>query len=282
MEPWLRKESHPRAKVDRLIATREEALSEKEAELTRARAQLDQRLAEKLALERTRIAAEESAKARRHIATELDHRTQEVADLQSVLKQREDKLAEAQKAQADVVRQQRELEDAKRELDLTVQKQVQAGLVAVREKAKQDVVTEMSLQVRENQIVSMQRQIEDLRRKAQQGSQQLQGEVQELELEELIRKKFPRDLVEPVPKGEFGGAVIHRVIGPHNQQCGTILWESKRTKNWSEAWLTKIRDDQRRAGLTLLLSSQARFLKALTRSTTLTAYGSLRRAVRSQ
>jgi hypothetical protein len=77
----------------------------------------------------------------------------------------------------------------------------------------------------------MQRQIEDLRRKAEQGSQQLQGEVQELALEALLRQKFPRDLLEPVPKGEFGGDLIQRVVGPAGQVCGSILWQAKRTKN---------------------------------------------------
>jgi hypothetical protein len=99
----------------------------------------------------------------------------------------------------------------------------------------------------------MQRQIEDLKRKAEQGSQQLQGEVQELELEAMQRAKFPHDIIEPVPKGEFGGDVLQRVINPLNQPCGTILWESKRTKNWVDGWLAKLRDDQRKAKADLAL-----------------------------
>jgi hypothetical protein len=93
----------------------------------------------------------------------------------------------------------------------------------------------------------MQKQIEDLKRRAEQGSQQLQGEVQELELENLLRSKFPFDAIEPVPKGEFGGDVLHRVRTPNGQVSGTILWEFKRTKTWSDSWLVKLRDDQRTA-----------------------------------
>ena len=96
-------------------------------------------------------------------------------------------------------------------------------------------------------IASMQQKIEELKQKAEQGSQQLQGEVQELELESLLRAKFPFDSIEPVPKGEFGGDALHRVLSQSGQQCGTILWESKRTRNWSDAWLTKLRTDQRTA-----------------------------------
>ena len=94
----------------------------------------------------------------------------------------------------------------------------------------------------------MQRQIEELRRKAEQGSQQLQGEVQELELEATLRARFPHDTIEPVPKGEFGGDILQRVVGPTGQPCGTILWESKRTKNWTDGWLAKLREDQRKVG----------------------------------
>jgi hypothetical protein len=72
-------------------------------------------------------------------------------------------------------------------------------------------------------------------------------EVQELALEELLSTKFPRDIIEPVPKGEHGGDILHRVSGPFGQTCGTILWESKRTKNWSDSWLGKLREDQRAA-----------------------------------
>src|SRR5450631_74818 len=159
----------------------------------------------------------------------------------------------------DLIRKQRELDDAKREMDLTIQQQVQAELGTVREKAKKEAEDASSLKVREReeQIASMQRQIEGLKRKAEQASQQLQGEAQELELEALLRQKFPRDLLEPVPKGEFGGDLIQRVVGPTDQICGAILWEAKRTKNWSDGWLGKLRDDQRtaKADIALIVSS---------------------------
>jgi hypothetical protein len=134
-------------------------------------------------------------------------------------------------------------------MDLTIQKQVQAELAAVRDQAKQEAEAALTLRVREKeeQIASMQRQIEDLRRKAEQGSQQLQGEVQELALEAMLRQKFPRDAFDPVPKGEFGGDLIQHVVGPTGQICGSMLWEAKRTKNWSDGWLGKLREDQRAA-----------------------------------
>jgi len=246
------------AQKDADVAEREAAIRKQQADLAKAQESIDEQVAAKLKPERDRIAAEEAKKARALLATDLEQKSKEVEDLQGVLKDRDSKLAEAQKAQADLIRKERELDDTKRELELTIEKRVQESLGAVRDRAKLEAEEGLKLKVleKEEQIASMQRQIEELRRKAEQGSQQLQGEAQELELESLLRTKFTRDTIEPVPKGEFGGDVLHRVIGPLGQLCGTILWESKRTKNWSDGWLPKLRDDQRtaKAEIALLVS----------------------------
>ena len=169
--------------------------------------------------------------------------------MKGVLAERDTKLAEAQRAQADAIRKQRELDDAKRELDLSVEEKVQESLAAARAQAKQEAETDLKLRMAEKEqtITAMQRQIEDLKRRAEQGSQQLQGEVQELELEGVLKRSFPTDVFTPVAKGEFGGDVVHAVARGEGLVCGTILWESKRTKNWSDGWLVKLRDDQRAA-----------------------------------
>src|SRR5262245_29057585 len=231
------------------VAKREAALKEQAAAIEKAKASVDQQIAQKLQQERLKIAAEEAQKAKLVIGNDLDQKAKEINSLQTILKQRDQKLAEAQQAQAEMLRKERELDDAKRELELTVEKRVQADLNTARDKAKKEVEEELKLKVMEKDqtITAMQKQIEDLKRRAEQGSQQLQGEVQELELEALLSARFPRDTIRPVPKGEFGGDVLHRVIGPVNQVCGTILWESKRTKNWSDGWLPKLREDQRTA-----------------------------------
>lgn len=241
------------AQKDSDIAKREQAMRDKETQLADAKNTLDEQVAnqveEQLKKDRTRITAEEAKKAKLATATDLEQKTRELTDLQEVLKSREEKLAEAQNAQAELIKKQRELDDAKRELALTVQKGIQEGLAATRQEAKKEAEDELNLKVKEKEqtITAMQKQIEELKRKSEQGSQQLQGEVQELELENLLRTKFPFDAIEPVPKGEFGGDVLHRVVGASGQSGGTILWEVKRTKNWSDAWLVKLRDDQRTA-----------------------------------
>ena len=249
---------HTIAEKEAQIAKREAAISDQKAAIEKAREAIDEVVSQKLKAEREKIVTEEAKKARLILETDIERKAKEVADLQEVLKDRDIKLAEAQKTQVDLLRKQRELDDARRELDLTVEKKVQESLTVVRDKAKQEAEDGLKLKVleKEEQIASMQRQIEELKRRAEQGSQQLQGEVLELELELLLRAKFPRDTIEPVAKGEFGGDVLQSVIGPVGQHCGSILWESKRTKNWSDGWLPKLRNDQRaaKADIALIVS----------------------------
>ncbi len=241
------------AQKDSEIIQREQVMRDKEKQLAEDKRKLDDQVAsqvaEQLKAERARVIAEESRKAKLASAAELENKARELIELQEVLKSRDEKLAQAQKAQAELIKKQRELDDARRELELTVEKRVQDGLTTVRTQAKKEAEDEQKLKVMEKEqtIAAMQKQIEDLKRRAEQGSQQLQGEVQELELENLLRMKFPYDAIEPVPKGEYGGDVLHRVVGVGGQPGGTILWEFKRTKNWSDPWLVKLRDDQRTA-----------------------------------
>jgi hypothetical protein len=237
------------AEIQREMSTREAAVRAQQGEVEAARAAIAEEVATRLEKERAGIAAEEARKAQRRVATELEQKNRDVTELNELLKQRDAKLAEAQTAQAELIRKERQLDDAKREMELTIQKQVQAELGKVRERATKDAEESFGLKIREReeQIAAMQRQIEELKRRAEQGSQQLQGEVQELAMEDLLRQKFPHDIIEPVPKGDFGGDLIHRVVGPSGQVSGAILWEFKRTKNWSDSWLAKLREDQRMA-----------------------------------
>lgn len=237
------------AKKDREIAAREASLREQASALETARASVEATVAEKLTAERQRIVGEEAAKAKQRAAADLEEKAKALAELQGVLKERDQKLAEAQRAQAEFLQKERKLEDDRRAMELTIQQRIGAGLDGERAKGKQEAEEALGLRVkeREEQIASMQRQIEDLKRKAEQGSQQLQGEVLELELENMLRAKFPFDSVEPVPKGEFGADLIQRVTGASGAPCGALLWEMKRTKNWGGDWIAKLKEDQRRA-----------------------------------
>jgi hypothetical protein len=260
IEATKRKFDERMAQQEAQVSQREAALREQQAALAKARESIDEQVAARLKAERVGVAAAESKKAREALADEIAKVQQEKAAVDELLKQRDSKLADAQKAQAEMLKKTRELDDARRELELTVERRVQESLTSVRDSAKKQAEDELKLKVTEKelQIASMQRQIEELRRKAEQGSQQQQGEALELELESLLRAKFPRDTIEPVAKGEHGGDVLQLVCGPAGQVCGRILWESKRTKNWSDSWLAKLRGDQRAAQAELaIIVSQA-------------------------
>jgi hypothetical protein len=243
------------ASKDAEMERKTEALRLEREQLSKDREQIEDQVTKRLTAERARLVATESKKAREAAAAELQAKEAEAAELRVTLLTNSAKLAEAQKQQAEQMRKQRALEEEKRELDLTIAKRVQASNSEIQIKARQEADEAARLRVAEKDqtIESMTRTIEELKRKAEQGSQQSQGEVLELELEELLRGRFPTDSIEPVGKGELGADVIQQVNGAIGQSAGIILWETKRTKAWSDGWLTKLRDDQRRSGADIAL-----------------------------
>jgi hypothetical protein len=248
------------ASKDAEMARKIEALRLEREQLAKDREQVEEQVSSRLAAERSQLIAAEAKRAREAAAGDLQAKEAEAAELRRTLEVNNAKLAEAQQQQAELMRRQRALDDEKRELDLTIEKRVQASIDQIQIKARQEADEAARLRVAEKDqtIESMTRTIEELKRKAEQGSQQSQGEVLELELELLLRGRFPTDLVEPVGKGELGADVVQQVNGSIGQAAGIILWESKRTKAWSDGWLAKLRDDQRRCGADVaLIISQA-------------------------
>jgi hypothetical protein len=233
------------------FASKENALHEKERQIEQAQmnlnAQVAERVSEQVKSAREAIATEEANKAKLLAQDAINSAKSEADTLKELLKSKDEKLAEAQSAQAEFLKKQRDLDESKRELDLTIEKRINEGLSLARDTAKKEAEDGLKLKLLEKDqaMLSMQKKIEELKQKADQGSQQLQGEVQELDLEQSLQAKFPFDQVSPVPKGTLGADVIQRVVNEQAQDCGMILWESKRTRTWTEGWLAKLREDQR-------------------------------------
>lgn len=240
------------------FAQRETEVKRREAEILKDRESLDEQVAAKLRSERVAIAEVEAKRAREAVADEIAKARQEKASTEEILRDRNAKLAEAQKNEIELRKDRQRLTEEKEAFELDKQRAIDEARAGIREAAQKeaDERSRLKLAERDNTITSLQTKLQDALRKAEQGSQQLQGEVLEMELEGLLRTKFPGDLIEPVAKGEFGGDVLQRVIGATGQNCGAILWESKRTKNWSDGWLSKLRDDQRaaKAEMALIIS----------------------------
>jgi len=177
--------------------------------------------------------------------------------LEDTNKTHESKLAEAREKELEFLKKMQELKTREQEMELKVQRTLteernkiaEAIKKDEQEKSKQrDTEYEMSIKERDKQLDDQRKLIEDMKRKMEQGSMQLQGEVQELALEELLRYAFPFDLVNEVGKGVKGADCIQTVRNSFGQECGKIIFESKRTKDFSQEWIEKLKADMRVLG----------------------------------
>lgn len=142
----------------------------------------------------------------------------------------------------------RDLRRKDEERELEMKKKIAEEESKIRDEARKKAFEEHDLKDREkdqNYAVAL-KQIEELKTKLQQGSQQAQGESLELALEEILRKEFPMDVIEEVKKGQRGADITQRVVDKKGKECGVILWESKNAQ-WQNDWPAKLREDQRQA-----------------------------------
>lgn len=172
-------------------------------------------------------------------------------------KDNEEKLREARQQQLEFLKKEQELKNKEQELELSVQKKLQEG----REKLSTDIrkleeqriaakETEFNLRLKEmeEKLEAQVKLADEMKRRAEQGSMQLQGEAQELALEEMLRSAFPFDVVTEVTKGARGADCIQTVRNNLGQECGQIIYESKRTTAFGNDWIEKLKVDMRNLG----------------------------------
>lgn len=166
------------------------------------------------------------------------------------LHERDNQLAESRASELTLRREKAAVEDRAAALEVEVARKLDAGRAEIEAKARANEQERASLEKAELQktIEDMKGKLVEAQAKASQGSQQLQGEVLELALEEGLVRLFPLDTIEEVKKGMRGGDVIQRVVARSGQPAGTILWETKRAKDWSAAWVAKLKADMRHCG----------------------------------
>src|SRR5947208_16280662 len=180
-------------------------------------------------------------------ASELAERTS--AELQIKLEAQANELKASRENERDLLRTKAELQEQAEKAELEAQRKLSEEREKIRRVAQDQVLEEHRLKDAEKnkQLEDMRRQIEDLKRKSEQGSKKLQGDAQEMELEKALRERFPRDQIEPIKSGVRGADVLQKVISDSGQLCGTILWESKRVRNWSNKWIEKLIEDKQAA-----------------------------------
>lgn len=221
---------------------RERMLLDKEEEFRKEKEEQAVMVKEQIQRERKDIEAK--------IKTELE-KTQSVVihELNDQLKEKEKSLVETQQKEIELRKQQRALDEKVKNAELEMSRKIDEERKMLIDKLGMEYAEKHRLRdaEKDKQLGDMRKQIEDLQRKAEQGSQQAQGEVLELEIESILKENFPFDEVIPVSKGIKGGDVIHTVKTQSGRICGKILWETKRTKVWSDGWIQKLKDDQREA-----------------------------------
>lgn len=218
-------------------------LAHRQRELQKQIESVDDQVKAKLAQERPTLEKMIRERTRAEQDLELKDKAAAIAELQA-------KVQQANQKELVFLKKERELQARVENVELEVTRRTHEQLQKVREQAlkESDEQNRLKLMENEQKVQSLLRQIEELKRKAEQGSQQAQGEVLEVALEELLKQLFPTDSIEPVPKGVRGADVIQRVFDDSGTDCGLILWESKRTRHWSKDWLPKLRDDLRMVG----------------------------------
>jgi len=179
--------------------------------------------------------------------------------LEEQLKNKDEKLQQATKNEITLRKEKIKLEEDKQSFELEKLRQLEEAKNAITEEAGKKAAEEQQYVVAQlkKQLTDAIKAKDDLARKLEQGSQKTQGEVLELELEELLKIEFPHDEISPVPTGVTGSDIVQKVIDKTGRTCGLIAWETKKTKSWNENWIQKLKDDQRaiKADLAVIVSA---------------------------
>ncbi|QIK37668.1 DUF2130 domain-containing protein [Caldichromatium japonicum] len=256
--------------LERLLAEYQARIAESEARtLALQQKALELEQARQQEIERARLETEERLRCefREHqqvLIAQAEQRVRASAErerqaLEARLAAERETRERAQQSELALRQQAAALEARAQMLDLEVARQVAAQRADWETHVRQMLTAEQDLKLKEKdkQLEDLRRVIADLQRKSEQGSQELQGEVLELDIQAALAQRFPLDEVAPVPKGVAGADLIQTVKNHRGQVCGRIVWETKNTKHWSITWIPKLKDDLRAAGgnLAVLVST---------------------------
>jgi hypothetical protein len=238
------------------LTHKSEELKKQAAEIAEDKKNIDSVIADKVAdqlkAEKLRIFKEARTEAEKE-------QTALTILLEEQLKNKDEKLAQATKNEIELRKEKIKLEEDKQAFELEKMRQLEEAKNAFIEEASKKAAEEQQYVVAQlkKQLTDAIKAKDDLARKLEQGSQKTQGEVLEIELEELLKTEFPHDEIAPVPIGVSGVDIIQKVTDRTGRACGQIVWETKKTKSWNENWIQKLKDDQRaiKADLAVIVSA---------------------------
>lgn len=229
---------------------KQEVLNQQKIAFEEEQRQQHERFQEQLnqRLKTERITLEEKLKA-----SLKAEQAEQLQFLQAELNEKSEQVKELNVSKAMIERLKREKDEAKALAEMEAQKTFNEMLITEREKMKvlEAEKSEMLVLELKKQLEDQKRLTEEMKRKQEQGSMQLQGEVQELAIEEWLSANFPLDTIEEIKKGVRGGDCIQTVHTRSQQHCGTIYYESKRAKEFQQGWIEKFKADIRTKGSTI-------------------------------
>jgi hypothetical protein len=233
---------------------KEDEFKLKETAMQQSQLQMEEQMNKRLKDQKKQLEESLSLELKKNIAEEYDAK---LGHFQKLIAEKDQKLKQVQAVELEALELREKLMQQEQQTELKLKRSIMEEREKLQEVFKKeeeeryklrDQEYQMKLKEMEKQLEDQRKMAEEMKRKAEQGSMQLQGEVQELALEELLRNSFAFDVVSEVGKGVRGADCIQTVRNNFGQECGTIIYESKRTKDFSDGWIEKIKADARSLG----------------------------------
>lgn len=228
---------------------KDEEFKQKETSFQQQLQAKEEEIRKQVETEKKKMHAELQESIRKSVTGDFEN---QLKMLQQNAADNEEKLKEARKKEFEFLQKEQALKTREEELEISVQRKLMEEREKLKEQLQKEETERLNLKEQEyhlrtkeleKQIDDQKKLVEEMRRKSEQGSMQLQGEILELALEELLKSEFPDDEIREVKKGEEGGDIIQAVQNDLSKECGNIVWETKRAKNWSDKWIDKLKED---------------------------------------
>lgn len=239
-------EAHLKAEFEQKTAQQAQFFKQEKLRLDEAKKEFEKKKEQENEIFKERLNKEKIKIEENSIRSAAEKFGQEIQALKEENEKKKEENRTLKAKEISLLQKEKALTEKAEEMELEVQKKLLDKQSEIEQKAREKERESMLLKEKEyqKQLEDQRKLIDEMKRKAEQGSMQMQGEVQELALEELLRNTYPFDNVQEVPKGIRGADCIQMVINHLQQSCGSIVYESKRTKNFSNDWISKLKQDQ--------------------------------------
>src|SRR6185437_10523587 len=246
--------NNDRQKLLKQFSDQQKIFEDQQKDFEKKKEQANELFAERMQKEKLKIENEVQEKLRKSISSDFEN---QIKILQQSNNDNEEKLKSARQKELEFLKKMQELKNKEEEMEIALQKKLSEERATLTELIRKQEIEKNTIKETENNLKfkELEKQLEDqkklvdeMKRKAEQGSMQRQGEVQEIALEEILRNNFPFDVITEVGKGVRGADCIQLVRNNFGQECGRIIYESKRTENFGGDWIEKFKKDMRSTG----------------------------------